>query len=235
MKKSTEDIVNILNYKYEVFESSVREIIENRYSELYKEGKKNGFYPLIVVPSDVLYDALSVNLELSSTKEFIKFSEDIDVEKFFNSKRSYYDFMQEYQVPLGDFSLETANDYLNEYIDSDTSHPFEEILILEIPTRKPWEIPGYIPMGGYNECPAPDTQIAVSEYWYRNYRAVPTVITANSIEFMAEAPPQNFQDAEKLAYEQYLFCNEVVSDGAGSLRKLASILKDSTVWSFWWE
>ena len=235
MKKSTEDIVNILNYKYEVFESSVREIIENRYSELYKEGKKQGFYPLIVVPSDVLYDALSVNLELSSTKEFIKFSEDIDVEKFFNSKRSYYDFMQEYQVPLGDFSLETANDYLNEYIDSDTSHPFEEILILEIPTRKPWEIPGYIPMGGYNECPAPDTQIAVSEYWYRNYRAVPTVITANSIEFMAEAPPQNFQDAEKLAYEQYLFCNEVVSDGAGSLRKLASILKDSTVWSFWWE
>ena len=235
MKKSTEDIVNILNYKYEVFESSVREIIENRYSELYKEGKKKGFYPLIVVPSDVLYDALSVNLELSSTKEFIKFSEDIDVEKFFNSKRSYYDFMQEYQVPLGDFSLETANDYLNEYIDSDTSHPFEEILILEIPTRKPWEIPGYIPMGGYNECPAPDTQIAESEYWYRNYRAIPTVITANSIEFMAEAPPQNFQDAEKLAYEQYLFCNEVVSDGAGSLRKLASILKDSTVWSFWWE
>ena len=143
--------------------------------------------------------------------------------------------MQEYQVPLGDFSLETANDYLNEYIDSATSHPFDEILILEIPTRKPWEIPGYIPMGGYNECPAPDTQIAVSEYWYRNYRAVPTVITANSIEFMAEAPPQNFQDAEKLAYEQYLFCNEVVSDGAGSLRKLASILKDSTVWSFWWE
>ena len=235
MKKSTEDIVNILNYKYEVFESSVREIIENRYSELYKEGKKNGFYPLIVVPSDVLYDALSVNLELSSTKEFIKFSEDIDVEKFFNSKRSYYDFMQEYQVPLGDFSLETANDYLNEYIDLDTSHPFDEILILEIPTRKPWEIPGYIPMGGYNECPAPDTQIAVSEYWYRNYRAVPTVITANSIEFMVEIPPQNFQDAEKLAYEQYLFCNEVVSDGAGSLRKLASILKDSTVWSFWWE
>ncbi len=235
MKKSTEDIVNILNYKYEVFESSVREIIENRYSELYKEGKKNGFYPLIVVPSDVLYDALSVNLELSSTKEFIKFSEDIDVEKFFNSKRSYYDFMQEYQVPLGDFSLETANDYLNEYIDLDTSHPFDEILILEIPTRKPWEIPGYIPMGGYNECPAPDTQIAVSEYWYRNYRAVPTVITANSIEFMVEIPPQNFQDAEKLAYEQYLFCNEVVSDGAGSLRKLASVLKDSTVWSFWWE
>ena len=235
MKKSTEDIVNILNYKYEVFESSVREIIENRYSELYKEGKKNGFYPLIVVPSDVLYDALSENLELSSTKEFIKFSEDIEVEKYFNSKRSYYDFMQEYQVPLGDFSLETANDYLNEYIDLDTSHPFDEILILEIPTRKPWEIPGYIPMGGYNECPAPDTQIAVSEYWYRNYRAIPTVITANSIEFMAEAPPQNFQDAEKLAYEQYLFCNEVVSDGAGSLRKLASVLKDSTVWSFWWE
>ena len=235
MKKSAEDIVNILNYKYEIFESSVREIIENRFAELYKEGKENGFYPVIVVPSDVLYDALSVNLELSSVKELIEFSGDIDVDKFFKSKRSYYEYMQEYQVPLGEFSLETANDYLNEYIDSDTSHPFEEILILEIPTRKPWEIPGYIPMGGYNECPAPDTQIAVSEYWYRNYRAVPTVITANSIEFMAEAPPQNFQDAEKLAYEQYLFCNEVVSDGAGSLRKLASILKDSTVWSFWWE
>lgn len=235
MKKSTEDIVNILNYKYEIFESSVREIIENRFAELYKEGKENGFYPVIVVPSDVLYDALSVNLELSSVKELIEFSGDIDVDKFFKSKRSYYEYMQEYQVPLGEFSLETANDYLNEYIDSDTSHPFDEILILKIPTRKPWEIPGYLPMGGYNECPAPDSQIAVAEYWYRKYKAVPTVITANSIEFMVEIPPQNFQDAEKLAYEQYLFCNEVVSDGAGSLRKLASLLKDSTVWSFWWE
>ena len=128
MKKSTEDIVNILNYKYEIFESSVREIIENRYAELYKEGKKNNFYPVIVVPSDVLYDALSVNLELSSVKELIEFSGDIDVDKFFKSKRSYYEYMQEYQVPLGEFSLETANDYLNEYIDSDTSHPFDEIL-----------------------------------------------------------------------------------------------------------
>ena len=235
MKKSAEDIVNILNYKYEVFESSIREIIENRYTELYKEGREKNFYPVIVVPSDVLYDALSVNLELNTVKELIEFSKDIDVGKFFKAKRSYYDYMQENQVPLGEFSLEAANDYLNEYIDSDTSHPYDEILIFKIPTRKPWEILGYIPMGGYNECPAPDSQIAVSEYWYRNYRAIPTVITANSIEFMAEAPPQNFQDAEKLAYEQYLFCNEVVSDGAGSLRKLASILKDSTVWSFWWE
>lgn len=235
MKKSTEDIINILNYKYEIFESSIREIIESRYTELYREGKKNNFYPVIVVPSDVLYDALSVNLELSSVKEFIEFSGDIDVEKFFKAKRSYYDYAQEYQVPLGEFSLETANDYLNEYIDSDTSNPFDEILIFKVPTQKPWEIPGYIPMGGYNECPAPDSQIAVSEYWYRKYRAVPTVITSNSIEFMVEAPPQNFQDAEKLAYEQYLFCNEIVSDDTGSLRKLASLLKDSTVWSFWWE
>lgn len=235
MKKSTENIVNILNYKYEVFESSIREIIEKRYSELYKAGKEKNFYPVIVVPSDVLYDALAVNTELSSIKELIEFSGEMDVEKFFKAKRSYFEYMQEYQIPLGEFSLETANDYLNEYIDSDTSHPFDEILILEVPTRKPWEILGYLPMGGYNECPSPDIQTAVAEYWYRKYKAVPTVITANSIEFTVAMPPQNFQDAEKLAYEHYLFCNEIIGDGTESLRMLASQLKDSTIWSFWWE
>jgi hypothetical protein len=235
MKKITEDIVKILNYKYELFESSIREIIENRYSELYKEGKKEGFFPVIVVPSDVLYDALSVNTEAGNIKELIEFSAEIDAEKFFKAKRSHYEYMQEYQIPLGEFSLETANDYLNEYMDSDTSHPFEEILIFKVPTRKPWEILGYIPMGGYNDCPPPDSQIAIAEYWYRKYRAVPTVITSNSIEFMVEIPPQNYQEAEKLAYEHYLFCNEIINGEAGTLRKLASLLKDSTIWSFWWE
>lgn len=235
MKKSTEEIVNILNYKYELFESSIQSIIENRYLELYKEGKENGYYPVILVPSDVLYDAFTVNFESASTKELIGFSNEIDVEKFFKSKMDQYEYTAEYQIPVGKFSQEEANDYLTSYLDFNLSLPYDEILILKVPTRKPWEILGYIPMGGYNECPTPDSQIAVAEYWYKKYKAVPTVITANSIEFMIERPPQNFQDAEKLAYEHYLFCNEIINNGLGSIRKLASILKDSTVWSFWWE
>lgn len=235
MEKNTKEIVNILNYKYELFESSIQSIIESRYLELYKDGKINGYYPVILVPSDILYDALTVNFEASSTKELIEFSNEIDVSKFFKSKRDQYEYTAEYQVPIGEFSQEEANDYLSTYLDFNVSLPYNEVLILKIPTRKPWEILGYIPMGGYNDCPTPDCQIAIAEYWYKKYKAVPTVITSNSIEFMIETPPQNFQDAEKLAYEHYLFCNEIISNGLGSLRKLASILKDSTVWSFWWE
>ena len=235
MKKITKDIIEILNYEYELFENSIQEIIEKRYTELYKDGSKNGYYPLILVPSDVLYDALTINLDETKAEDYIGFSKEIDIRKFFNTKRSQYEFDEKYLAEVGEFSDEDSNDYLAGYLDVDTSFPYEEVLILKIPTRNPWEILGHIPMGGYNDCPTPEYQIAAAKYWYEQYKAVPAVISSNTIEFIIENPPQDLKSAEKLAYEHYLFCNDIIDQGIETIRKLASILKNSMIWCFWWE
>ena len=235
MKKITKDIIEILNYEYEFFENSIQEIIEKRYTELYIDGSKNGYYPLILVPSDVLYDALTINLDETKAEDYIGFSEEIDIRKFFNSKRNQYEFDEKYLAEVGEFSDEDSNDYLAGYLDVDTSFPYEEVLILKIPTRNPWEILGHIPMGGYNDCPTPEYQIAAAKYWFEQYKAVPAVISSNTIEFIIENPPQDLKSAEKLAYEHYLFCNDIIDQGIETIRKLASILKNSMIWCFWWE
>ena len=235
MKKITKDIIEILNYESELFENSIQEIIEKRYTELYKDGIKNGYYPLILVPSDVLYDALTINLDETKAEDYINFSKEIDIRKFFNSKRNQYEFDEKYLAEVGEFSDEDSNDYLAGYLDVDTSFPYEEVLILKIPTRNPWEILGHIPMGGYNDCPTPEYQIAAAKYWYEQYKAVPAVISSNTIEFIIENPPQDLKSAEKLAYEHYLFCNDIIDQGIETIRKLASILKNSMIWCFWWE
>ena len=235
MKKITKDIIEILNYEYELFENSIQEIIEKRYTELYKDGSKNGYYPLILVPSDVLYDALTINLDETKAEDYIGFSEEIDIRKFFNSKRNQYEFDEKYLAEVGEFSDEDSNDYLAGYLDVDTSFPYEEVLILKIPTRNPCEILGHIPMGGYNDCPTPEYQIAAAKYWFEQYKAVPAVISSNTIEFIIENPPKDLKSAEKLAYEHYLFCNDIIDQGIETIRKLASILKNSMIWCFWWE
>jgi len=47
--------------------------------------------------------------------------------------------------------------------------------------------------------------------------------------------PYLFSDdaAEALAKEQYAFCMDLVYQGAGTIRALASGLKKSTSWYFW--
>jgi len=40
---------------------------------------------------------------------------------------------------------------------------------------------------------------------------------------------------EALAKEQFLYCSDIVEQGAGSIRNLASILLNGRAWYFWWD
>ena len=46
------------------------------------------------------------------------------------------------------------------------SNVMSEIILAKIPTTKPWELAAWIPMGGFNDCPMPDVQVAVMKYWF---------------------------------------------------------------------
>ena len=111
-----------------------------------------------------------------------------------------------------------------------------DTLLLEIPVKHPFEIIGYLPMGGWNECPAPEEMIAVCKYWYEKYKAVPAVFTHDVMEFYA--PYQlNHVDSIEAAKEHYAFCPDRIDQGTRTYKvsELAAGLEQSDVWYFWWD
>ena len=57
-------------------------------------------------------------------------------------------------------------------------------------------------------------------------------------EMKAGSPPQTEEEAETLAKEQFAFCYDIVMQAAKGwdrIRALASTLKNSSAWYFWWD
>ena len=71
-----------------------------------------------------------------------------------------------------------------------------EEIIAKIPTENPWELAAWLPMGGYNACPMPAEQVAVFRYWHEKYRAVPAVVSYDTLYMTLERPPSTEEDAE---------------------------------------
>ena len=116
--------------------------------------------------------------------------------------------------------------------------PYPELVIAKVPAKHSWELPAWIPMGGFNSCPTPAEQVAVFKYWNEKYGAVPGVVTGANWELELTEPPLTDADAEVLAEEQFAFCEDNViqaGDGWGTIRAQASALKGSTTWQFWWD
>lgn len=124
------------------------------------------------------------------------------------------------------------------YIHPYQTEPYPEIIIAKIPTTSAWEVAAWVPMGGFNSCPFPEEQAAVFSHWYQKYGAIPAVVTHDTWEMKLTRPPVDDITAEALAKEQFAFCSDIVYQAAGStasIRGLASQLKDSTSWYFWWD
>ena len=111
----------------------------------------------------------------------------------------------------------------------------DDVILVKVPTTKPYEVLAYFGMGGYNECPFPAEQVAVAKYWYEKYGAVPAAITYDEIEFYVEKPVQTLEEAKKLAIEQYAFCYDLVEQCCGTFEKLVDGLYKNIQWYFWWD
>jgi hypothetical protein len=48
-------------------------------------------------------------------------------------------------------------------------------------------------------------------------------------------PPQDLTSAWALAEEQYRYCEDIVTQGVGTVWELARELKNNPVWYFWWD
>jgi hypothetical protein len=98
-----------------------------------------------------------------------------------------------------------------------------------------FEVPAYLPFGGWNDCPLPELHVAVLREWGSKYRARPACITGDMLECVIVNRPQTEIEAMKLAAEQWIFCEDIVSQGTQSVRKLAMEIWQAPTWFFWWD
>lgn len=116
-----------------------------------------------------------------------------------------------------------------------SGEPVADALVQAIDVEHAWQIPAVLGFGGWNDCPADDVQCAVWRYWQKTYDAHIVAITHDVIEAVVRRPPQTREDAERLAWEHYLFCADTIEQGAQTVRDLAERLQTSGSWYFWWD
>lgn len=216
------------------------------------DGRKNGYIPVMVVTeeeqfAEMLYYNANVKfgeIDEDALKnyraELIKNTTDNCEENFFQVRLNE---MQEYD---DEYNFET--ELAGEIADGDQRNccvvPLElgckhtrELLLAKIPVKNPWEIIAWLPMGAWNECPDPESMLAVAKMWYEKYGAVICAISSDELEFRVETPLTDKDEAYALAKEHYFFCQDRLEQYTDdyNLGKLADCLMKSTVWYFWWD
>ncbi len=111
-----------------------------------------------------------------------------------------------------------------------------EMLLLQIPTDDPADIPAYLPFGGWNDCPNAETQLAFTHYWREKYGAIPAALDgADCLEFLVERPVTDSVEAKKVAVEQFAFCSDLPFQVFEDFEQLTEFIHQSRQWYFWWD
>lgn len=149
---------------------------------------------------------------------------------------------EEADAPLGDWPAvpwhETAPsdaDELSVVHDIMTRQPKPTAHIALIPTDDPTAIPAYMHWGNWNECPSAAYHVAALRLWRDRYGAELIGLAADVMNLRVSRRPATREEALELARAQYVYCNDIIDQGVGSLRALAAGLMASYWWFFWWD
>lgn len=240
MDEITKQVADRFSCKYTVFEKGTDpQLAEQAYRSAYQKAKSDGgFWPALVCLDEYVLEWLGIIEEEYDRDTIIAGCGD-------NGKEVLQERFQEDMECLEDgeheefIGTETQGDIImnfSGYESFDDNMLEADTLLLEIPVNNPWEVIGYLPLGGWNDCPAPEDMIAVCKYWYQKYQAVPAVFTHDVMEFYAPAR-LNGVDSMEAAKEHYAFCTDRVDQGTrtSTLSELAAGLAESEVWYFWWD
>lgn len=124
---------------------------------------------------------------------------------------------------------------LQSILNHQSQKPHARVRLSLISLQHPYEAPAYLSFGGWNDVPMPEVHVALMREWYQAYGAVPASITADVLECIVDRPPQTESQAYMLAVEQWLYCDDIVSQGTQSVRGLANEICQSPTWFFWWD
>ena len=230
--------------------------IMSAYSYAKRDGVKEGFVPVLLRADDeTLWECLILNSDPDSdgeddfafdpdkVAEYRKKMLSAPVE---NSKAVLEEMIGQRKEEAEDDDMDWDEEILGEmeggydnrrfssYWNSDNNMTYP-LILAKIPVKNPWEIFAYLPFGGWNECPNTPELMAVAKYWFEQHGAVPAAMTHDELEFTLPAPVPE-EKAMGTAVEQYGFCPDVVDQEEDpTVGNLADVLRQSTVWYFWWD
>ena len=216
--------------------------IMETYWDARRRGERQGFVPVLVRCDDLLLESMLEQSDPDSE------GEDFSPRAVEEYRQSLLSLPVSGTVPAGKVAIpeltpgdEAAMDEGGEiegftsYWDDRTGRT-DFILLAEIPVREPWQALAWLPMGGWNNCPAPADMLEAAEHWYREYGAWPAAVSHDVLEVALEKPVPRERCLE-LAREQAMFCPErlLTCGEDNSLGRLAGDLMRSNIWFFIWD
>jgi hypothetical protein len=194
-----------------------------------------GFWPVIVREASELLE--SVKWAIKEGGRFdgtLTAAEAIDPPKWF-PKQSELCFSESHLPPHGEWPLhaESAREILGVRDHQRRWRTAMDIWI--VPASHGWQLPAVLQFGGWNDCPAPEVQVAVLRYWHERYGSELTLVGRDTLEFTVSRPPTTRNAAMALAEEQYAYCYDIVEQGVDTIEALAAILLHGRTWYFWWD
>ena len=185
-------------------------------------------------------DTLNKRLAIidNTAEELIEASLAIDVEAWFREQRE--DLESEWEEDLSEREGEWPGEASVKQgfmgtIDIRTGKPFKDVIGVRVPVRESWKVPAHIQYGGWNDCPEPDVHCAIWRYWEEKYGAAIIAASDDVLEAYVANPPRTEDEAMALAWEQCLYCYDIVDQGAETIAKLAAGLINHQFWYFWWD
>jgi hypothetical protein len=119
--------------------------------------------------------------------------------------------------------------------EEDVKSSFAKVKIALIPTDDPTTIPAHLRWGHWNDCPPPAHHVAALRLWRDLYGAELVGISGDVINLRVKRKPATREEALALARLQHLYCSDIIDQGVGSYRALATELMAHHWWFFWWD
>jgi hypothetical protein len=206
----------------------------HRWNALQAEGREKGFAPVILGDVEdvrVLWE--NGDATAGSFKRVIEKAKAVDISRWLAEREA--EEPEVYQYDEGDWPREPEERTGLSVITGSDGEIKPWVCIAKIPAEQPWQIPAYLRIGNWNECPAPEYHVAMARHWQEKYGAVLISANYDVLEFLVARPPEERKAAKMLAREQFIYCTDIVHQGAETMNNLAATLLKGKLWYFWWE
>ena len=227
-----DEFKKLYNFEFEEIKTGSFKEVSKKYLTLYKEGKEKGYTPVFLTVDEYLLKTFEISMKDENTDNMIDiFNKNLEKAKNINPIELFNKFIEQSMDKYfteDDYKFDDSNKNNLKFLTifNNEGNLKDNVILVKVPTTKPYEILAYFGMGSEG--------IATVKYWYEKYGAVPAAITYDEIEFYVERPVLTFEEAKKLASEQYAFCYGLLWECYDTLDELASAIYKNVHWYFWW-
>lgn len=234
--------------------------LEELYLSLVKQGKREGFTP-VFIDRGMEYDFSYSWLGLEDKIENYPTARKMILDKAYSADYSFWhqrliddvylygcedDEDREYTLnelnPVSDqrfhelmdnLKIETGVNLDNtSFYDAGPNFSAENNdVIALIPTSQPYEIPAWIPMGGFNWCPLPEYHVALAKHFYETYGAQIMAISFTMMDYYVPHPLTDMKSVQEAARELMIADEDVYQDMELAIQRVYG----KTRWHLWWD